>query len=225
MNVVLVIAKKPQRASALAERLGLLGVEAIPCAQDGQLVVESLTTHDVSLVLLDVDQSEDSLRFFDTLKGATDVPVVVRGEVGRTEDVVSYLELGAADFVGETTAPPVLAAKIQALLSLKPDRSASATIEVGDVLIDLRNRKVTKGTVEVSLTTLEFRLLRELAASRGRTRSHKDLLRSVWGEDFVNRPLYLRRYVRYLREKLEDDPDRPRVLMTIWGRGYRLVGP
>ncbi len=226
MNVVLVVGERPEQANALAERLGILGIESIPCARDWKLAVRSLMTHNVSLILLDVDASEDSLAFFEILTDVSDVPVIARGVMADTDNVVSYLESGAADFVGRTIRPPVLAAKIQSLLrSVQSNGSVSGSIEVGEVSIDLRSRTVTKGAEEVSLTPLEYRLLRELATNKGRPCRHKDLLKSVWGEDFTNCSHYLRLYVGYLRQKLEDNPRRPRMLLTEWGYGYRLVEP
>lgn len=226
MNVVLVIGERPEQANALAERLGILGVEAIPCARDLKLAVRSLMTHDVSLILLDVDSSEESLAVFETLIDVSDIPLIARGAMANTDNVVSYLESGAADFVGRATMPVVLAAKIQSLLrSVHSNGSAPASVQVGEISIDLRSRTVMRGTQEVSLTPLEYRLLTELAANKGRACRHKDLLKSVWGEDFVNCSHYLRLYVGYLRQKLEDNPRRPRMLLTEWGYGYRLVEP
>ena len=226
MDVVLVVGERPEQANALAERLGILGVEAVPCARDWKLTVRSLMTHDVSLILLDVDASEDSLTFFEVLNDVSDVPVIARGVMTDTDNVVSYLESGAADFVGRTIRPPVLAAKIQSLLrSVQSNGSVSGSIEVGEVSVDLGSRTVMKGTEEISLTPLEFRLLKELATNKGRSCRHKDLLKTVWGEDFINCSHYLRLYVGYLRQKLEDNPRRPRMLLTEWGYGYRLVEP
>ena len=226
MKVVLVVGERPEQASALAQRLGLLGVEAIPCARDWKLAVRSLMSHEVSLILLDVDDSEESLAFFEILAEIRDIPVIARGLMAKTDNVVSYLESGAADFVGRTTPAPVLVAKIHSILrSMQSNGSAPASIEVGEVSIDLRNRTVIKGSDEISLTPIEFRLLSELAANKGRPVKHKELLKSVWGEDFTNCSHYLRLYVGYLRQKLEDDPRRPRMLLTEWGYGYRLVEP
>jgi len=226
VNVVLVVGRGPDQSSALAERLGLLGVEAIPCARDWKLAVRSLMAHDVSLILLDVDDSEDSLALFEILDEVSDVPVIVRGVIADTDNVVSFLESGAADFVGRTTPFPILAAKIQTLLrSAGANGSSPALIEVGEVTIDVQRRMVMKGTREISLTPLEYRLLKELAANKGRPCGRKDLLKSVWGEDFTDCSHYLRLYVGYLRQKLEDNPRRPRMLLTNWGFGYRLVEP
>ena len=226
MSEILVLGKGPTESNALAERLGLLGVEAIPCARDWKLAVRSLVAHDVSLILLDVDDSEDSLAFFGALNDVCDVPIMARGGMANAESVVEYLESGAADFVGRTTPFPILAAKIQTLLrSAGTNGSSPAPIEVGEIRIDVQSRMVTKGTREISLTPLEYRLLKELAANKGRPCGRKDLLKSVWGEDFADCSHYLRLYVGYLRQKLEDDPRRPRMLLTNWGFGYRLVEP
>lgn len=226
MSVVLVVGRGPDHSNALAERLGLLRVDAIACARDWKLAVRSIVAHDVSLILLDVDDSEDSLSFFRMLNDFCDVPVIARGGMANTENVVEYLESGAADFVGRTITFPVLAAKIQSLLrSARSNGSVPAPIEVGEVTIDVQSRTVTKGAKEISLTPLEYRLLKELAANKGRPCGSKDLLKSVWGEDFMDCSHYLRLYVGYLRQKLEDDPRRPRMLLTNWGYGYRLVEP
>ena len=226
MSVVLVVGKGPDQSRANAERLGLLGVEAIPCARDWKLAVRSLVAHDVSLVLLDVDHSEDNHAFFGSLNDVCNVPVMVRGAMTDAESVVRYLESGAVDFVSQTTSFPVISAKVQSLLrSTGSNGSAPARIEVGDVTIDVRSRTVSKGAREISLTPLEYRLLKELAVNIGRPCGRKDLLRSVWGEDFTDCSHYLRIYVGYLRQKLEDDPRRPRMLLTNWGFGYRLVAP
>jgi two-component system KDP operon response regulator KdpE len=226
VKVVLVVGERPEQASALAERLGLLGVDAIACARDTRLALRSIIAHDVSLILLDVDDSQDSARLIGTLNDVCDAPVIARGVMTDTDHVVAYLESGAADFVSRTTTLPVLAAKIQSLLrSVHSNGSAAALIEVGEVSIDLRSRSVTRGNEEISLTPLEYSLLSELAANKGRPCKRKDLLISVWGEDFTSCSHYLRLYVGYLRQKLEDDPRRPRMLLTEWGYGYKLVEP
>jgi hypothetical protein len=90
VNAVLVVGRGPDQSNALAERLGLLGVEAIPCARDWKLAVRSLMAHDVSLILFDVDNSEDSLAFFRILAEVSDVPVIARGVMANTDNVISY---------------------------------------------------------------------------------------------------------------------------------------
>jgi two-component system KDP operon response regulator KdpE len=92
-------------------------------------------------------------------------------------------------------------------------------------MIDLDRYAVTRAGEPIALTPIEFRLLRVLAENAGKACSHEMLLDSVWGPDFRDCAHYLRLYVGYLRQKLEDDPKRPRILATEWGYGYRLVAP
>lgn len=224
MERVLVIGERPEQAQALAERLGLFGVETIPCAREWKLAVRSLTSNVVSLVLLDVDAESEAIDFFRLLHDLTEVPIVVRGTTSNREQLIWYLDNGAADYVSRITKPEILAAKLQSLLrAVRPTMLVKGTIRIGSVLIDLDSYTVSKAGVPVSLTPIEFRLLRVLAENIGRACSHNELLERVWGEDFKDCAHYLRLYIAYLRNKLEDNPRRPKNLVTEWGYGYRLV--
>ena len=96
-------------------------------------------------------------------------------------------------------------------------------MEFGDVRVDLANRVVTRASAPVHLTALEYRLLSVLARNLGKVITHRQLLRDVWGPSHVEQSHYLRIYMGQLRHKLEDDPARPRHLLTETGVGYRLV--
>ncbi|MEX1193710.1 MAG: response regulator transcription factor [Dehalococcoidia bacterium] len=224
MESVLVIGERPEQAQALAERLGLCGVEAIPCARELKLAVRSITSNSVSVVLLDVDSRPETIDFFRLFHDLTDVPMVVRGTTSDREQLIWYLDNGAADYVSRITKPEVLAAKLQSLLrAVRPARPAKGTIRIGSVLIDLDDYLVSKDGITVALTPIEFRLLRVLAENIGRACSRNELLERVWGEDFKDCAHYLRLYMAYLRNKLEDNPRSPKILLTEWGYGYRLV--
>lgn len=224
MESVLVIGERPEQAQALAESLGLLGVETIPCAREWKLAVRSLTSNAVCLVLLDVDVRSETTEFFRLLHDLTEVPIVVRGTTSNRDQLIWYLDNGAADYVSRITNPQVLAAKLQSLLrAVRPTRPVKGSIRVGSVLIDLDNYSVSKAGVSVALTPIEFRLLRVLAENIGRACSRNELLQQVWGEDFKDCAHYLRLYMAYLRTKLEDNPRHPKILLTEWGYGYRLV--
>lgn len=224
MNVVLVVGERPEQASALAERLGVLGLEAIPSAREWKLAVRCLTSHKVSLILLDVDRSRGSRRFFELLREVVDIPIIARG-VSSAEEAIWYLDNGAADYMPRTTPPTVLVAKIRTFLRGFQPETAGGFIRLGDLVIDLDRYSVTRRGEPVALTPIEFRLLRVLAENAGRVCSHQMLLDRVWGEDFLDCSHYLRLYIGYLRQKLEDDPRRPQILLTEWGHGYRLVEP
>jgi two-component system KDP operon response regulator KdpE len=224
MDNVLVIGERPERAQALSERLGLFGVEAIPCAREWKLAVRSLTSNSVSLVLLDVDARSETMDFFRLLHDVTEAPIVARGTTSNHEQLIWYLDNGAADYIGRVTTPGVLAAKLQSLLrTVRPANLAKGSIRIGSVLIDLDRRSVSKAGMPVSLTPIEFRLVHVLAENIGRACSRHELLERVWGEEFRDCAHYLRLYMTYLRNKLEDNPRRPKIFVTEWGYGYRLV--
>jgi two-component system KDP operon response regulator KdpE len=96
-------------------------------------------------------------------------------------------------------------------------------VRFGDVVVDLANRHVTRGAREIHLTQIEFRLLAMFLSHPGKVVTHRQLLREVWGPAFVEHSHYLRIYMGHLRQKLEDDPARPKFLITETGIGYRFV--
>ena len=226
MIMVLVVGERPEQANALAESLGILGIEAVASAKDWKLATRALVAHRISLILIDVDRSEESKTFFDTMRDLSALPILVRGPMSKTDLIISYLERGAIDYCGRTTPPIVLAAKIQSFVRSEPAAVAADTIVcAGDLAIDLGHRRVLKGSTEISLTPIEFRLLSVLAENFGRPCTHKELLEHVWGKDVTHCAHYVRLYIGYLRQKLEDNPARPRLLINEWGYGYRLTEP
>lgn len=224
MNVVLVVGERPEQASALAERLGVLGLEAIPSAREWKLAVRCLTSHKVALILLDVEENRGSRRFFELLREVTDTPIIARGGVSSPEDAIWYLDNGAADYITRLLPPTILAAKIKSL-ARNGSSDAAGVIRLGTLTIDLDRYAVTRAGEPIGLTPIEFRLLRVLAENAGKVCSHRLLLDRVWGEDFLDCSHYLRLYVGYLRHKLEEDPRRPKIVLTEWGYGYRLIAP
>jgi two-component system KDP operon response regulator KdpE len=200
------------------------GIEAMPCASDWRLAVRCLTSHNISLIVLSVDKSQERKALFQTLRDLTEIPVVAMGVGKDADQVVWYLENGAADYVTPTMPVGVLAGKLALLLRRRPAQSGTI-IGLGDLVIDAGRRMVTRGRKTISLTPLEFSLLQVLAENAGRACSRHMLLEKVWGQEFQDCAHYLRLYIGYLRQKLEVDPGRPRYILTEWGYGYRLVEP
>ena len=108
----------------------------------------------------------------------------------------------------------------------KPEESYDSIVEIGSVKIDLGARLVYRDGDEVRLTRTEYDLLRTLAINAGKVLTHRQLLQAVWGPEYGEETEYLRTFVKQLRRKLEDDPSRPKRILTEPGVGYRLiVGP
>jgi two-component system KDP operon response regulator KdpE len=116
-----------------------------------------------------------------------------------------------------------LLARVRVALRHAAQPPSGEPIVLGSVSVDLEKRLVTRGGEEVRLTPIEFRLLACLARHRGRVATHKQLLTEVWGPPYAKQTHYLRIYVKQLRDKLEDDPEQPKYLLTETGVGYRLV--
>jgi two-component system alkaline phosphatase synthesis response regulator PhoP len=156
------------------------------------------------------------------LRAEMDVPVLMLTARKEESDRVHGLELGADDYVTKPFSPRELAARVRAILRRtrghgKPDRVADEPL-----VVDVERRRVTVDGQPVELTYTEFELLRTLKAHPGRVFSREDLLSRVWGQDFYGDTRTVDVHIRHLREKLNEDPARPRFIETVRGVGYRF---
>ncbi len=149
------------------------------------------------------------------------LPIIVLSARGGERDKVRALDLGADDYLTKPFSMQELLARVRAVLRRIP-ATTTARIAFGDVVVDLARHVVTKAGSEVHLTPTEFDLLHVLGADLDRVLTHRQLLERVWGTYAADNSRQLRVYVNYLRHKLEDDPGRPRLLVTEPGVGYRL---
>jgi two-component system KDP operon response regulator KdpE len=150
------------------------------------------------------------------------LPVVVLSAVGDEREKVRALDAGADDYVTKPFGTDELLARLRAVLRRSTEIGGSPRVEIGDLVIDLQDRRVTLAGREVHLTPIEFDLLRILAQHRGRLVTQRQLLHEVWGPEYGEETHYLRVHVAHIRAKLEPDPSRPRSLITEPGVGYRL---
>ena len=152
-----------------------------------------------------------------------DVPILCL-TTAADEMLIAYLEAGADGCVTKPVGSRELEARLQALLRRVGNGAARSdrVISAGDIQVDMDGHLVTKGGKPVALTLREFKLLAALAERPNSVVSHDQLLAQAWGPEFVNDTHYLRLYIGYLRQKLEDDPRNPSYILTEWGIGYRL---
>ena len=176
------------------------------------------------LVLLDLGLPDrDGLELIALLK-AMDRAVIVLTARDATAEKVAALDLGADDYVVKPFDTDELLARIRTALRHRSGQGgAGAALVVGDVVIDLVNRRVLRGGEEVRLTRKEYAVLAELARHPGRVVTHAMLLRAAWGEAHVTDVEYLRVAMRGLRLKLDPDPADPALLRNEPGVGYRLL--
>lgn len=155
------------------------------------------------------------------------VPILMLTALSEEIDRVLGLELGADDYMSKPFSTRELLARIKALLRrVEFDTSRAAqneTISFGDVMIDLNRRQVFKHGKEIAMRFKEFELLSLLLLKAGDVVTRAEIFDKVWGTDWLGDMRTLDVHIRWLREKLEDDPSDPRIIQTVRGVGYRLV--
>jgi two-component system KDP operon response regulator KdpE len=199
----------------------------VDVARDGAAAIANLSSHAVDLVLLDLGLPEiaglDVLR---QLRTWSNVPVMVLSAHDQQDEKVAALDLGADDYLTKPFGVPELLARVRATLR-RLDRSTTdgaPRVAVGDLTIDLPQRRVEKGGELVHLTLTEWRVLHVLVVARPKTVPHRLLLERVWGPAYGDEAHYVRVVIRRLRQKLEPDPERPTLLLSEIGLGYRFEG-
>ncbi len=154
----------------------------------------------------------------------SDLPIIVLSAREREAEKIEALDLGADDYVNKPFQVGELMARMRTALRHRMLRQAQTPLlRVGGVEIDAVRHRVTRAGAEIKLTPKEFELLSFLARHAGRVLTHKQILTAVWGPAHVEDTQYLRVYVGQLRQKIEDKPDDPQIVLTDPGIGYRVA--
>ena len=183
-------------------------------------------TRKPDLVVLDLGLPDgDGVALLLDLRSWSSVPVIVLSARVDEGDKIAALDAGADDYLTNPFGTGELQARVRAQLRRRGSSAASESdkVTLGDVVVDLGLRSVSRGGEPLHLTQLEYRLLVALIAQRGKVLTHRQLLKEVWGPAHVEHNHYLRIYMAHLRQKLEQDPAQPRFLLTETGVGYRLA--
>ncbi len=184
-----------------------------------------ITAHPPEVVILDLGLPDmDGLEVIKTVRGWSAVPIIVLSARGQEQDKVVALELGADDYLTKPFGVPELLARLKVALRHARQKTSAdiAVFEQGDITVDLEKRLVKVKDAEVHLTPTEYKLLAVLVKNAGKVMTHQQLLKEVWGKNSTENSHYLRVYAQHLRQKLGDDPMRPRYIVTEPGIGYRL---
>jgi len=193
-------------------------------AANGQDGILQAAQHPPDVVLLDLGLPDlDGVTVLKRLREWSRVPVVVLSVRDREEDKVAALDNGADDYVTKPFSTAELLARLRVAQRHTLPSAESPIFHSGDLEMDLTARSVKLKGREVKLTATEYSLLRLFVQHAGKVLTHRQILKEVWGPGYVEQTHYLRVYIAHLREKLENDPSRPRLITTEPGVGYRLL--
>jgi two-component system KDP operon response regulator KdpE len=196
-------------------------------AANGAEAIRTSTLRPIDLVIVDLGLPDmDGSEVVERIRSWSTVPIIVLSVRSSEAEKVHLLELGADDYVVKPFGMAELLARVRVALR-RQSRAASGepAVKVGPLTIDLAARAVMLNGQRLALTPKEYRLLQVLAQHAGNVVTHQHLLKEVWGTVHVHDTHYLRIFVRKLRQKIEPNPDSPRILVTELGVGYRLAQP
>jgi two-component system KDP operon response regulator KdpE len=223
---VLVVDDEPPILRFLRTSLAAVGHRVVT-AENAADALTLLVAEKPDVVILDLGLPDRS--GFDVIaeiRKQSSVPIIVLSARSDERSKVQALDLGADDYIGKPFGIAELMARIRAALRHRFQAQGELPVFVsGDLSIDLVRRHVSRAGHEVKLSPKEFELLRHLVAHAGKVLTHRYLLREVWGPAHAEEVQYLRVFIRGLRQKLEDDPTRPKHILTELGVGYRLQLP
>jgi DNA-binding response OmpR family regulator len=225
MATVLVVDDEPIVREVVVRYLTREGHATLE-AGDGNAARGLIERSDPDLVVLDLMlPGTDGLELCRWIRGHSELPVIMLTARSEEADRIVGLELGADDYVTKPFSPRELAARVRSVLRRATAAApAEDTLVFGDVELERGTREARKAGAQIRLTAKEFDLLWFLASHQRRVFSRDQLMTSVWGYAAALDTGTVTVHVRRLREKIEDDPSRPRHLETVWGIGYRLTG-
>jgi len=211
----------------LTDRLVSEGVEVVS-AKDGEAGFDLAVSEGFDLILLDVmlpkKNGYDVCR--DLRQRGVETPILMLTAKGETIDKVLGLKLGADDYLTKPFEVMELLARIEALLRRAPAKSNGHSVDAfrfGDVTVDFKRATVAKEDSKVELSAMEFKLLQYLIENRGLVHSRDHLLDQVWGYDAMPSTRTVDVHIAWLRQKLEENPRRPRFIHTVHGMGYKFA--
>lgn len=222
-ETILIVDDELQIRRLLEITLSARGYKIIQ-AENGKEGLIAAATHHPSLIILDlalpdIDGQELLLKLREWYKK----PVIILSVRNSEDEIIKALDNGANDYLTKPFRTGELLARLRAAARTGESREDDPVLEFGPVTIDLANHLVRKNMEIVKLTSTEFSLLVLLAKNQGRVLTHQYILREVWGHGYMEQSQYLRVFIAQLRKKLEDNPSKPKMIITESGIGYRLL--
>ena len=225
---ILIVDDEPDVRALVRSSLSFARQDLTPLeAADGDEALSMINSERPDLVVLDLAMPRrDGFALLEQVRQKTDLPIIVLTARGLEEDKIKGLRLGADDYLTKPFSPRELVARIESVLRRSaPRASRTGIIETHDLVVDLTARRVRRAGKDIHFTPTEFNLLTELATHAGEALTHDVLLTRVWGPEYRYETQYLKVYVGRLRDKIEPDPDQPKLIQTVRGVGYRFARP
>ena len=222
---MLIVEDDPDVGMGLQDFFELKGYE-VSLATDGEQATQMISEKEYDIVLLDIMLPKKN--GFEVLEESQDMgvtaPVLMLTAKGEQEDILKGFGLGVEDYVTKPFNAEELAARVKAILhrTQPPDKAPMSVYRIGDVEINFTTHEAVNEGKAVNFTALEFDILRYLIQNRGRTVTRRQLLRDVWGieQEIITRTVD--RHIASVRKKIENDPNEPEHIETVYGLGYRF---
>jgi two-component system KDP operon response regulator KdpE len=222
---VLVVDDEPQILRALGVILRNAGYEVATAATKSE-ALDAVSVRPPDAMVLDLVLPDGSgVDVTSEVRTWSSLPIIVLSAVGDEREKVRALDVGADDYITKPFGTEELLARLRAVLRRAGDEREDPVVTVGDLSIDLADRRVSRNGKEIHLTPIEFDILRELAHHVGKLVTQRQLLQTVWGPGYDLETHYLRVHVAHIRAKIEPDPSHPTYVITEPGVGYRLRDP
>lgn len=194
---------------------------------EGSKGIAMVETKAPDIVILDLGLPDiDGFKALKEIRSFSDIPLIILTVRGEEIDKVRGLELGADDYIVKPFSHMELLARTKSVLrrSNMPElKAADKPVVLPNLSIDFSARTVIKGDHKIKLTPTEFNLLQCLVRNEGKILTHHALLAKVWGDEYTDSSEYLKVYIQRLRDKLEDDPSNPKILISERGVGYKFT--
>ena len=197
-------------------------------AFNGKQAVDILHKEEIHLALLDVMMPKmDGITALTNIRKFSNIPIILLTAKSETEDMVAGLNAGADDYITKPFVPAEVLARVRSQLrrydrlGAKPAEN-SGQIAIGGIILDDRAKTVTVDGDAVSLTPIEYDILKLLMEHPGKVYSTRVIYETVWQENPIGSENAVAVHIRHLREKIEINPSEPRYIKVVWGRGYKM---
>ncbi len=196
-------------------------------AYDGQDALISVKAHKPDIVILDLMLPVlDGFEVLKRMRKDTNIPVIMLTARDEETDKLIGLEIGADDYIAKPFSPKEVVARVKAVLRrVQPVQDVSREIKLGEITVDLKKYEVKKKGRSIELTPIEFKIFELLCQNPGQVYSRLQIIEKVQGYEFDGYDRTVDAHIKNIRKKIEENPQKPEYLLTVFGVGYKLVSP